>query len=555
MCAKPLHPVIEPSAVAVGPEAAERRGTPARRPPTTVFAAIDVGTNSIHQVIAEISPEGDFKILDSDKDMVMLGQGGFINQQLTSAAMDLGLAALKRYQRIAELKGAAKIKAVATSAVREAHNGGSFVERVRRETGLQLLVISREEEGRLIYLGVRHAVELGNHDNLIVDIGGGSAELIVGNAEQALAIHSLKIGGSRLAELFLRRDPPHPDELKALRHHVRDQLAPVLATLQARTFARCIGTAGTTKHLAGLCAAYGGRGAEGESSGVFIHADELHGLVPELLAKSRAQRLAMRGMDPRRVNGCVAAGVVLLAVFDGLGLRTLEYCESALREGMIVDYIGRHRQKLRARATWPDPRSRSVLYLAERCGYRRAHAEQVARLALRLFDELAPLHGLPASYRELLHYAGLLHDIGYLIGHTAHHKHSYYLISNGELKGFDPQEIEVIANIARYHRKERPKTAHFSYQRLIRAHRRPVRCLAVLLRLADALERTHYGVVQDVYCRIGRRTVDLRVRAVQDAELELWTAQHNCAYFEREYGRRLRVRLAEESAPEAPRGQ
>ncbi|MBX3394605.1 MAG: Ppx/GppA family phosphatase [Phycisphaerae bacterium] len=509
------------------------------------LGAIDVGTNSIHLVMAEISPQGDFHVLGTDKDMVQLGKGGFQDHILTDDAINKGIEALKRFLKMAELKGVTKIKAVATSAVREARNGGEFVDRAAAETGLDLRVITSEEEGRLIYLGVRHAVDLGRAENLIIDIGGGSVEFIVGSANCASLIHSVKLGGSRMAELFIRSDPPRSAEIKALRRHIQRQVAPLYD--HVRTFPaplRCIGTSGAIKSLAVICAHLRGASYDEESTQLCISHEELKPLLAVLTGTTRAERLEIPGMDARRVDACLPAATLLHLVMKSLRIPRIEYCDFALREGVIVDYIGSHRRKLQARATWPNPRMRSVVQLAERCNYRREHADQVARLAGQLFDQLQPLHQMDGRFKELLVYAALLHDVGYMISQRGHHKHSYYLIRNGELKGFTDQEIEIIANIARYHRKERPKKPHFSYQQLDPVFRKPVRKLAVILRVANALDRTHYSVIRDIDCRIGDGVVVIEAVATLDAELELYTTRRHERLFSREFGARLEVRIA-----------
>jgi len=527
-------PAPDAGAAPLSADLLQRRAQVVRKPPATRYGAIDIGTNSIHFVMVEISPEGDFQVIGSDKEMVQLGNGGFARGELTQEAMDAGIAALRRFLRMAELKGVNKIRAVATSAVRESHNGGDFVKRCFDELNLPVSVISMAEEGRLIYLGVQHAIDLGTSDNLIVDIGGGSVELIVGNAGQARCIRSVKLGGSRLAELFLKSDPNNPNEIKALRRHIRATLAPVLAELRTYQITRCIGTSGTIRSLTVLCARR--RVPAGADTGSpRLERAELKTLMSDLAATGRADRLKFPGMDARRVDGCLPAATVLMAIMKRLNLRTIEHCNFALREGVIVDYIGTHRRKLLARATWPDPRLRSVVELAERCNYDKAHAEHVARLALQMFDGLASVHRLDGHYRELLGIAALLHDIGHLIGHQGHHKHSYYLISNGNLKDFNKQEIEIIANVARYHRKDRPRKSHYSFQQVEPGHRGAVRKLAVLLRLAEALDRTHSAVISDVACRISDGGVEFVARTSQDAELELWTARRTAEFFEREF--------------------
>lgn len=527
------------------PELLRVLGEPAGNlPRVTKFGAIDIGTNSIHLVMAEISPQGDFKVLGREKDMVQLGKGGFGEHRLTDRAMEDGIQALRRFKKMAELLGVTKLRAVATSAVREAKNGGEFVQRVRDDLDLRVQVIAAEEEARLIYVGVRHAIDMGLSDDrqtLIVDIGGGSVELIAGNAQRIREKASAKLGGSRLAELFIRGDPPGTDEVKAMRRHIRTRLDPIVERIRALPIHRGIATSGSAKNIAIMCG-YARGETSPEESRLRIRRDELQALRDQLVRMTREERLRVPGMDAKRVDACIPASALLLRLMKRLDLDVLEHCEFALREGVMIDYIARHREKLQARATWPNPRSRSVMHLAERCDFRRAHSEHVAAMAATLFDELQPIHKLDASYKELLSYACLLHDIGHLISHDNHHKHGYYLIRNGSLKGFSDQEIEIIANVARYHRKERPKKNHYSFDQLDNAHRTPVRVLAVILRLADALDRTGFSIIQDVACEIGEKAVVLRVKSSSDAEIELWCAKRHAPLFEREFDRRLSVR-------------
>jgi exopolyphosphatase/guanosine-5'-triphosphate,3'-diphosphate pyrophosphatase len=526
----------------------ERRATASLREPAVVkIGAIDVGTNSIHLVMAEISPEGDFRILGREKEMVQLGKGGFVRHILTERAMSDGLATLKRFVKMAGLMGITRLKAVATSAVREARNGGDFVRRVRDELGLDLRVISPEEEARLIYLGVRHAVDLGEGDNLIIDIGGGSLEFIIGNAARADVLASVKLGASRLAEVFLRSDPPAAGEMKALRHHIEETLEPLVPRAGSRRLVRCIATSGTIQNVTTICAYRRGAQEIEPFMRLRVSRAEVKALLADLGQMTRAERSRIAGIQGPRVEAVIPATMLLHMIMRSFNLPEVEHCDMAIREGMLVDYISRHRARLRARATWPDPRARSVFQLAERCGYRRGHAEQVAALALSLFDQLAGRHGLDAGYRELLRYACLLHDVGYHISHESHHKHSYYLIRNGGLQGFSEPEVELIANLARYHRKGRPKKSHYSYQNLRKSDRPVLRRLIPLIRLANALDRTHYAVVESVTCRAEEGGVRILVHTNKDAELELWTAAQHRRTFEKEFG----VALAIEPAPPA----
>lgn len=540
------------SATAVGRSLADRNEG-IRRPPTTTFGAIDVGTNSLHLLMVEISPEGDFHAIGGDKELVQIGRGGFREHRLTSRKMDEAIRTLMRFTKLARIKDIGRLRAVATSAVREARNGGEFVERVQSEVGLELHIISAEEEARLIHLGVRHAMDLTTGENLIFDIGGGSLEFILDTAGAANVVTSVKLGASRLAEMFLRSDPPTEAEYKSLREHIQTRLAPLLELASKRKLTRCIATSGTVRNIAELCRERRGTPDTDKNSFMSMRRSELKALFNELSALPRESRAQIPGMDFKRVDACLPALMLMNIILRTIEADEVECCESALREGVVVDYIARHRQHLMARATWPDPRTRSVISLAERCQYRKAHAEHVAKLALQLFDALAPLHHLPTPYRELLRYASLLHDIGYMIGHAGHHKHSYYLIRNGELRGFSAQEIEIMANVARYHRKERPKKTHYSYQHLDEEHFRPVRKLAVMLRLAESLDRTHYGVIDSVSCEITRDAVQMNLHADRDAELEHWTANRQAEHFEREFKRELQLKIITSNPTEADR--
>jgi len=515
--------------------AAAARAEVLRKPPPAIFGAIDVGTNS--------TPLGDFRILGRDKEMVRIGRGGFARHVLTEAAMADALATLRRFLKMARLKGVTRLRAVATSAVREARNGGEFVERVRQELGIELHVISAEIEAQLIYTAVRHAVDLGIGDNIIVDIGGGSVEIIIGNAARPELLSSLKLGGSRLAELFLHSDPASEDDLRAMRRHIERQLEPTIARVGQRQFANAIATSGTVHDLCTICAYRRGEIEIEPVTQPALRRDELKSLLAELVETDRQERLKIPGMDARRVDLIIPAVAVLLAAMRGFDASQLRYCDMALREGIILEHIASHRARLLARATWPDPRARSVIHLAERCGYRASHAEQVARLALQLFDQLRPLHELDERYRELLRAACLLHDIGYHIGHQNHQKHSYYLIRNGGLQAYPQEEIEVIANIARYHRKGRPQKSHYSYGNLAKADRPALRPLVAMLRLANALDRTHYSVIASLSVRIRRKDIEIGVRTDKDAELELWTARRQQRSLEKVLNRPVRLVL------------
>ncbi len=329
-----------------------------------------------------------------------------------------------------------------------------------------------------------------------------------------------------------------------MRGHVLSAFEPLAKRAGTVGFSRCICTSGMFQNIATVCAYRRGVGDVNGATQLVVDREELKDLLSLMSRMSREQRLKIPGVEAKRVDSLLPAISTLLVISRVFEVERFEYCDMALREGLIIDHIASQRAHFRARAMWPDPRLRSVIQLAERCGYNADHARQVERLALSLYDQLQPLHGLDGKNRELLAHACLLHDIGYLIGHSGHHKHSYYLIRNGALQGFTEIEIEMIANLARYHRKGKPRRSDYSYAHLDRGSRRAFKKLMPLLRLANALDRTHYSVVDSLSCTILEDRLDLRVHTTKDTELELWMARRQCEFFEQAYKVGIEVNLA-----------
>jgi exopolyphosphatase/guanosine-5'-triphosphate,3'-diphosphate pyrophosphatase len=419
--------------------------------------------------------------------------------------------------------------------VREAENGGDFLQRVRRELGLNIRVVSAREEARLIYLGVRHEVNLGARPHFIVDVGGGSVEFIVGDAEKPAMLESRKLGASRMTARYVSSDPISPNDLKGLLHYYDRELSPVCGQVLALRPVAALGTSGTLENLAAMCAAHEGR----DGAPVVLHRGALSRLVARLLESRSKDRAAMEGLDEQRRDQVTAGALLMNELFRRLELKEMRVCRSALREGILLDYLSRHAPELSIRRTVPDPRRRSVLDLARRVDWHAAHGEQVARLTTDLFNQTRRLHGLGAEERELIAFGAMLHDIGWHIGRTAHHKHSHYLILHGDLKNFAKSEIAIIANVARYHRKSAPATRHKGYAKLSKRARRVVDVGAALLRIADGLDRSHCAVISSVRCRVGRHHVDVAVKSRGDAALELWGARQRMRLFTRVFDRSI----------------
>jgi exopolyphosphatase/guanosine-5'-triphosphate,3'-diphosphate pyrophosphatase len=497
------------------------------------IAAIDIGSNSIHMVIARVGRRG-FEIVDRAKEMVGLGRSTLTHGRLSPAAIDSGFRTLETFKRLAEEHHADPILAVATSAVREARNGGDFALRVWDRLGLHIDVITGSAEAKLIFLAAAHAMDFRRQRPVVIDVGGGSVEMIAGRGNEIRWIESFKLGVVRLTERFLHSDPPTAREVEALRAYVERVLANVSRRVRRLRPTLVVGTSGTLLNLTSMAAAL-----EAGKPPTRLHNRvlSLRGLerVRELvLARSSEERAKMAGLDRRRADLIPAGALLAEALLRGFGVQQLRACDWALREGMLLDFIARHPGEVAAANRIPDLRRRSVLQLADRLRSDDAHGAHVAELALKLFDATRRLHRLGRRERELLEFAALLHDVGLYVSHSKHHRHSHYLITHGALRGFAPEEVAVVAAVARFHKGAPPKPSHEEIAALPPEARRLVTQLTAMLRVADSLDRSHHGVVRDL--RVVRRNGALHVRldtAGRDAALELWGAERKSDLWEK----------------------
>ena len=509
------------------------------------IAAIDIGTNSIHMIVVRVRPDLSFEVVDREKEMVRLGAGGLDGRSLTPTAMTAALQTLTKFRRLADSHKVDEVLAAATSAIREADNGGDFIADVARKTGIHIRVISGNEEARLIHMAAVYGVHMGGSPAVVIDIGGGSIEVTLGTASHLTHAKSFKLGVIRLTERFVHTDPLDRGDERRMTKHINKEIGGYLDGIAERRFERVIGTSGTILSLGALALAdESGEIESGELRNQRVPVKSIHRLRKRLSGVDLEARLHMDGLDPRRADIVVAGSVLLDTVLRRLGASEITLCDLALREGLVLDYIHRNSATIRKIERYPDVRRRSVVELGERCGYSPSHARHVAELALAVFDQTRAVHRLGDREREWLEYGALLHDAGVHISYERHHRHSYYLIKNGELRGFDPEEIEIIALLARYHRQATPKKTHEGYDRLKGRLRRIVRTLAAMLRLAEGLDRSHAQVVTAVDVVPRGDAFLIRLRVAGDAELELWAAHRHAAPLEDVLQRPLRFEVS-----------
>ncbi len=494
---------------------------------STVLAALDVGTNSFHLVIARALPDGRFEVITRDKDMVRLGQGGGDMTLISVEAMDRAVAALARMARLASSHGA-QVRAVATSAVREAHNAAEFLERAAREAGVEVEVISGVEEARLIHLGVLQALDVYERRLLLTDIGGGSTEIVLGHRGHEEVIRSFKLGAVRLTERFFPGGSQHPAAVSSCRTAVRSALAVIERDVRAAGFEVAVASSGTAEAVARMVHARRGGEPPRTFNGFTWSVAELDAVTQQVIAaRSPAERRKIPGLDARRADIIMAGTLILESVARAFGVTEFTFSDFALREGVLLDTMQRHvgadAEPLR------DVARRSVRQLADRCDDDPAHSAHVAHLATSLFDQTSVLHGLDLRWRHVLEAAALLANVGLVISHSKHHLHSYYVIRNSDLVGFTDHEIELIALIARYHRKGHPKATHPEFARLAPPDQQAVRRLAGLLRIAIGLDRRHDHRVSTVSTKRVRGALEVVVHPdpTQDGDvsLELYAAQ------------------------------
>jgi exopolyphosphatase/guanosine-5'-triphosphate,3'-diphosphate pyrophosphatase len=514
------------------------------------LAAIDLGTNSIHMIVVEAAGRR-FEVIDREKVMVKLGAGLFGRMRLTERAINDGLDVLRRYCKLAESRGVEQILAVATSAVREADNGTEFLDTVFRETGLVPRVITGTEEARLIFLAAQHALDLGAERTMVIDIGGGSVEVAVGNQDEVSLCQSLRLGVQRLLSRQGNADPLGARQIHELAAYVEGVGQDVFTAARKLGYRRVVGTSGTIRSLGEAAHAAAGGAPWRSVNAQVARRKDLRELARKLCELDLNRRAKLDGIGEARADTIHLGGVLLVQLLDMAGADELTLSDASLREGVILDYLERHGTS-GAHAPIADPRRRSVVELARRYEREDPREEHIAKIALELFDQTSGVHRLGVYDRQLLEYAALLHGIGRHINFHDRHRHARYIIRHSALRGFADEEVNLLGLIVLYHRRKRPKAKHKRIAKLSPLNARRVHLLSALLRLAVALDRGHCQLVRHVECQVMTDLVRIDVRGSGDLELELWAAREELEPLAQALGRAVSVGHGKESAPPPP---
>src|SRR5712671_1458312 len=464
----------------------------------TNFAVIDAGSNAIRLQIASVDQPGTYRIIEQDRRPARLGHKVFETGALDAASRSDALEALKRFKNISDRHGVSSIRAIATSAMREARDGHAFIEDVA-QLGITLEVLSEEEEARLISLGILSGLKFDPPLGLFMDIGGGSVELAVGNHSNMFALFSVPLGAVRLTERFLKHDPPTEKELESLARFVKQKMGPAARRLSKEKFTMAFGSGGTMTSLAEMDARL--TGETHQESLYVLRRGRLKSLFDLLRSQPLHKRVASIVGDPRRADILVAGSAVLLSMMTELELDYVFVSGRGLRDGLMVDVLRKSYPAFIGNWTEEANPSQSVEEVGEKYNYDKTHSQQVSRLSLSLFEQMRDLHGLPDRYSSILHAAAMLHDIGLFIAYSKHHKHSYYLIKSSGPSSFDAIELDIIANIARYHRKSHPSPRHLPFGQLSSTRQDVVRKLSAILRVADALDYGRQSKIREIQCK------------------------------------------------------
>lgn len=510
------------------------------------LAALDIGTNSFHMVIVQPTTDGNFNILDREKEVIRLGEGNIGDiKVIKPKSIERAVNALAKFKGIADTYDA-EIRAVATSAARESRNKDEFLKQVYDQTGIQIQIISGFEEARLIYLGILKAVPLYDERILCIDIGGGSTEFLVGEKSEIIYANSLKLGAVRLSQMFFPDGKLTKSRIEDCTNWVRGEIYPVIKSIEHLKFTKVVGSSGTVQAAGNIFLSI-----QNENPDSFtilnnhnLSYDDLQKVNDIVLSnKTSNDRKKISGLESKRADIIPAGLIILNTILKELGRPAITISGYALREGIILDTLQKQSGS-KYSVYLSNIRRTSIEHLANSSTFDVEHSRHVASIALQFFEKLKSLHKLPEECREYLYAASMLHDIGYHISHSQHHRHSYYIIRHSNLLGFNDVEVQIIANVARYHRKSHPKKNHKEYMLLNSDQRDIVKKLAAILRIADALDRTHLGGIEadKIEVEIGEKGSELKIKfdkKIEEVEIELWSLDRRKHLFEEVFERKI----------------
>src|ERR1035437_5719039 len=506
-----------------------------------VVGFVDIGTNAIRLLVVRINPNFSYTIISQEKEVVRLGEDEFKDNILKPQAMERAIFVCGKFADLARTYGATEIIAVGTSGIREAQNQCEFLQDLHEKTGLNVNVISGEEEARLIWLGVSSGIDIGDQKAIFIDLGGGSTEIAIGNQHEYFYLTSLRLGAIRLTSRFIGEGWTGPikiDTYKKIRHYACSKIKTVTPRVLEHGARLAWGSSGTLINLAEVSnKLFKKNNGNGE---LVLTRKNLKKLATLLCWLPLAERKKIPSINPDRADIIVAGAAIIEAIMQQFGIEEISVSHRELRDGLLVEYLSNFESFRELQKT--PMRNRSILHLGRSCNFDEKHSETVASLALQLFDSAKQigLHNLGETEKELLKHAATLHDVGDFLSFNDHQLHSHYIISNAELLGFDKKEIQVIANIARFHRKKLPSKKALKTTGLDEKTNHTIAVLSTFLRFAEKLDRSHSCLVNKAeFIKESKDQVLLAFYSDSDCSLEEWSIVQNRQAFFEAFGKQL----------------
>ena len=496
------------------------------------LAAIDVGSNAMRLAIASADDDGRMHVVQNDRQPVRLGADVFSVGEISDARLVEAMEAFLKFRKIINEYKVKIVRAVGTSALREARNRDYCIRQISKTTEIPIDVITAEEEARLVFLAVTKAIKLNGKQALLVDIGGGSVEVSLASESEIISTESFGIGTVRLLQMLNPRRQGERVFRQLAREYISVSGTRMRKAIGEHRIDTCIATGGNVESLGDLrvqlCDADDDRS---------ITVDELDTILRQLQTRSYEERIKDFGLRRDRADVIIPAIIVLQIVAKQAQVAQIEIPRVGVREGLLIEMA----RDLGRRSPPPDRTQliTSAKLLGRKYDYEAEHAQTVSRFSVSLFDATKSLHKLGSDERTLLEVAGLLHDIGYYVGTTDHHKNSWYLINASPLVGVGENEKQIIALVARYHTRATPKPNHKEFMGISPKRRRTVLMLAALLRLAEGLDREHANKVQSFKLAVHPKKVTLRLKGEGDMLLERWALNHGSRLFEKTFRRKM----------------
>ena len=473
-------------------------------------AVVDIGSNSIRMQISRVE-DGSYEIIEDFKEMIRLGDSVFDSGFIDEGSFEKLLTILKEIKAICEAKNVRKIRTVATASFREASNAGYIVDMVKKEIGMDIEIIDGEKEAFFGFLGVCANFNIENSKVLITDIGGGSAEFIIADKGRILFSKSTPFGCNKLFRRYFKNDPVTDDEIINFKENVENYMKKLPMDRNVEHII-CLG--GTLNNIS-----FVKNGRYSVRVG-YVDRKFLKGFLRQIIDTPIEERKKIKRLEPKRADIVLPAAMLIDKIMDITQKSGFYALSGGLRTGLTIDTINKMGIVLDFQKKQHDLRILRIMQIGKKFKLEKEHAVRVNKLSMRIFEQTRKLHNLGEKERKILEAAALLHDVGNYISYSKHHKHSYYLIKNSEFIGYSPHEIELIANIARYHRKTLPKEAHENYKILNEKERYVVDALSSILRIADALDRTHDNKIHDIRVDIKAKKAVFAIAARRDILLE-----------------------------------